>query len=90
VPFYSGINAGSIYSSGNSFVGGINYVGGNMYLPTTFTKTPGFGGNTVINSYINFNDPKWNSSGVSSICAQKNWANKYGITWDGVTNFNGC
>ena len=91
VPFYTGINTGSIYSTGNAFVAGNNYVAGNNFIPTTFTSTPGYKRTeTNINNYINFNDIGWNSTGVSSICAKKNWANKYGISWDGVTNFNGC
>ena len=28
--------------------------------------------------------------GISERCAQKSWANTMNITWDGVTNFNGC
>ncbi len=28
--------------------------------------------------------------GMSERCAQRNWATTMGITWDGVTNFNGC
>jgi len=39
---------------------------------------------------INFQDQKWGGTGVSTICAQQKWANKYGIIWDGVTNYNGC
>jgi hypothetical protein len=38
---------------------------------------------------INFNDAGWNSSG-STVCSQKKWASTYGISWDGVTNNNGC
>jgi len=29
-------------------------------------------------------------SGNASICNTKKWANKYHITWDGVTNYNGA
>jgi hypothetical protein len=28
--------------------------------------------------------------GISERCAQKSWANTMNITWDGVTNYNGC
>lgn len=28
--------------------------------------------------------------GISERCAQKSWANAMNITWDGVTNYNGC
>jgi hypothetical protein len=39
---------------------------------------------------VNFGDAKWTTSGVSALCAQKTWANTYGIVWDGVTNYNSC
>jgi hypothetical protein len=32
----------------------------------------------------------WESGGKSTICAQKTWANNYGIMWDGVSNYNKC
>ena len=34
---------------------------------------------------INFNLP----GKVWTTCQQKNWANKYGISWDGISNYNG-
>lgn len=47
--------------------------------------------------YANLGDdnPLWNSAdglypGKSTICAQREWANLMGITWDGVSNYNGC
>ena len=40
---------------------------------------------------VNFNDSNWGSVGSSSAtCAQQKWANKYGILWDGISNYNGC
>jgi len=39
---------------------------------------------------INFQNSLWGSTGVSSVCAQQKWANKFGVVWDGVTNYNGC
>lgn len=39
---------------------------------------------------INFNDPQWaTSSGMSAICAKRNWVGLHGISWDGVGNYNG-
>ena len=39
---------------------------------------------------IDFNAMDWTSTGTSTICAKKQWANNYGIIWDGVSNFNKC
>lgn len=38
------------------------------------------------------NNTSWGSMypGISERCAKKSWANTLNITWDGVTNFNGC
>jgi len=27
---------------------------------------------------------------ATTVCLQREWANKNGISWDGVSNFNGC
>lgn len=40
-------------------------------------------------SSVDFNDITWNKGG-SSICSQQKWANQFGITWDGISNSNGC
>lgn len=39
---------------------------------------------------IDFNDSRWATSGGTAICNQKKFANMAGITWDGVSNYNGC
>lgn len=38
------------------------------------------------------NNPNWGKlyPGISERCAQRSWANTMNITWDGVTNYNGC
>jgi hypothetical protein len=38
------------------------------------------------------NNPSWGTMypGVSETCAKKRWATMMNITWDGVTNYNGC
>jgi hypothetical protein len=51
----------------------------------TLTSTPGNTGNA-----INFTDSMWSTSGKSDVCAKKQWANKYLIQWDGVSNFSNC
>lgn len=37
-------------------------------------------------------NPKWTSMypGAKERCAKKKWANTLNITWDGVSNYNGC
>ena len=52
---------------------------------TGTNTTKGRNGNT-----INFNDAGWSSNGGTALCNQKDWAIKYGISWDGVSNYNGC
>jgi hypothetical protein len=51
------------------------------------TTTPGFSSRS---NTINFSDSMWGSGGLSSQCAQKLWATQYGITWDGISNYNKC
>jgi hypothetical protein len=42
-------------------------------------------------NFIDFNDSRWTGrKGKSAICAKREWANSYGITWDGVANSNAC
>jgi hypothetical protein len=38
------------------------------------------------------NNPSWGTMypGLSETCAKKRWATTMNLTWDGVTNFNGC
>ena len=54
------------------------------------TYTPGTNGITTAASTINFTDDAWSSQGQTAICAKKKWAINWGITWDGVTNYNSC
>ena len=39
---------------------------------------------------IDFNNTAWTSTGMTTICAQKQWSNNYGLVWDGVSNSNSC
>jgi hypothetical protein len=34
---------------------------------------------------VDFTDPYW-----ADICTKKKWANKYGINWDGISNYTKC
>lgn len=54
---------------------------------TSATYTPGFMSST---NSINFSDDGWSSDGKVSMCAKKNWTTTNGISWDGVSNYNGC
>jgi len=56
-------------------------------------STPGInnaGGNPLDGqSSVDFGDPTWSNSG-SSICTKQKWANKYSISWDGISNNSTC
>jgi hypothetical protein len=53
--------------------------------------TPGTNGNlTAAASTINFSNEAWNAQGKTAICSKKKWAMNWGISWDGVTNYNSC
>ena len=76
-------NAGSLYGTDTTLV----------ITPITAssgsfpTKTPGF---ITSCSTIDFTDAAWSAQGKTSTCAQKQWAQKWGIAWDGITNNNTC
>ena len=38
---------------------------------------------------IDFKNSGWGTLGANSLCNKKKWASTYGITWDGITNYNG-
>ncbi len=48
-------------------------------------NTPGYS-----TGKVNFSHQNWSSNGGTALCNQKDWAIKYGISWDGVANYNGC
>ena len=41
---------------------------------------------------IAYKTPGWGVTmkPATTVCLQREWANKNGISWDGVSNFNGC
>jgi len=49
------------------------------------SHTPGWSASTVA-----FSDAGWTSSGGTALCNMKKWSNNNNISWDGVSNFNGC
>lgn len=51
-----------------------------------YSQIPGYDSTT---GTIDFSNQGWSATGTA-ICAQRKWANSNGITWDGVTNYNGC
>ena len=54
----------------------------------TKAYTPGY--NSAKNT-VDFEDTAWPALFSSSgQCSLKKWANKYEISWDGVSNFNNC
>ncbi len=42
------------------------------------------------NGAIDFTNSGWSTTGKSTTCTLKSWANSYGVVWDGVTNYNNC
>jgi len=62
-------------------------------VPTAFagitdSNTPG---RSADKSAIDFSNSGWTGlGGKSAICAKRNWANTYGVVWDGVSNYNSC
>jgi hypothetical protein len=66
---------------------------GTMYVGTelvsTFASPPTYGYTAGAAATINFNDQGWLSS-KSSTCNKQKWAKKYGIVWDGISNYNSC
>jgi len=54
------------------------------------SKTAAGIGSDSNGSYIDFHDPKWGSNGAGATCSKHYWANRNGILWDGISNFNGC
>jgi hypothetical protein len=77
IPLQGKSNTGSIYDGAS--------------IP--FSSTPGatnyVPGFNTSNATINFKDAGW-SAGKTSTCNQLDWANKYKIVWDGVSNYNSC
>jgi hypothetical protein len=63
------------------------------YIPspaTNGTTDPLTGNQITAPNTINFKDSFWSSQGKTAVCAQKQWADSWGITWDGITNYNSC
>jgi len=54
---------------------------------SSVNKIPGY--NPQDNT-IDFNSSAWATTGSTSICNQKKFTSMTGISWDGVSNYNGC
>lgn len=54
---------------------------------TALSSTPGY---DSTNNVVDFNSTLWSSRGKTSVCAKRQWANTYGVMWDGVSNYNSC
>jgi hypothetical protein len=73
---------------------------GNCYIPSSTQSVNGNSvslpkgkipyGHNVEAGIVNFNDVGWTADGSINKCAWQKWANTNNITWDGVTNYNGC
>lgn len=85
IPSKDGRNAGTTTKDANGrTITSIYDSNGTLLLNSS--NTNGF----VAPSLINFNSSKWDSAGSSALCAKRDWANTFGIVWDGVSNYNGC
>ena len=91
-------NVGTIYTNGNvDLKPATTIISGNVTTPYSFpVYTPGTNATITNNiqtaaaSTIDFTIPDWGNQGKTDICAKKQWANNWGISWDGITNYNSC
>ena len=56
---------------------------------TYITNVP-TSGITPAYSYIDLTSSNWTTTGSSDICGKSNWANKNGIEWAGIKEYNNC
>jgi hypothetical protein len=85
-------NTGKLYEPTDKEVNDSLKIKYSVTSDTTFPiYTPATNGNTnLAASTINFKDDLWSSQGYTSVCAKKRWATTWGISWDGITNYNSC
>jgi hypothetical protein len=79
IPPSGGVNTGNIYD-----------VNGVISSQMNTNTTPGF---NTSNKTVAFADPGWSAglyAGNTPVCAQKAWASRFNIHWDGVSNYNSC
>lgn len=78
-----------IDSTNNKYTCKINDRNKGTFVPTTDTAaTPGY--NAEKNA-IDFNHEGWGKQGnSSSLCSLQKWCHDKKISWDGVSNYNGC
>lgn len=61
-----------------------------VYTPATNSVGSSENVFTPAISTINFTDEAWGNQGKTNICAKKWWADNWGVTWDGISNYNSC
>lgn len=93
VPIYKKTNRdGTVTYSTNKNDGGVILVDDYGYPILAYTAKDFPGGYDVNNpqlNVVNFSDLGWASVG-STLCANREWAIKNNIVWEGVSNFNHC
>lgn len=57
-------------------------------LAISSTNTPGMNDTEM---KIDMESADWKADeGVTDVCKKRQWANEWGLVWDGVSNFNKC
>jgi len=74
-------NVGTIYNETEDATSGDT----TYNLQLTTDNTPGLNAS----SGIDFSHAGW-GVGSGAICKKRTWANQYGLTWDGISNYNSC
>jgi hypothetical protein len=92
VPIYKIVSDGKTTFSTDPKSGGKLYtdIGGNKILAYTSKDIPaGYDISNVQLAVVDFESLKWSQYG-STLCANRDWAIKHNIEWEGVTNYNQC
>jgi len=83
--------------AGSSVVSATNFATAKSRIDKVANGGAGAGtGNGFLFLKLNNDDDRWQKietnayAGLSTRCAKKKWAQKYGLQWDGITNYNGC
>lgn len=83
----SGVGICRIPSSNKKNVGTI--YGADGMVVSGFSSPPTYGYTAGASATIDFNNQGWLSN-KSATCNKQIWAKKYGIIWDGISNYNSC
>ena len=82
-------NVGTLYNGTTLKIKTVTKDTADSYAFPVYTPSTN-GTSTAAATTINFKDDAWSAQGKTAVCAQKQWADNWGITWDGVTNYNSC